>query len=63
LGRRNISNHLGEVPYMPNTGMSVMFEKEIQIQEKNNVVRFNSVVVTETFVEGFLYIIIFLSKY
>lgn len=48
---------------MPNTGMSVMFEKEIQIQEKNNVVRLNSVVVTETFVEGFLYIIIFLSKY
>lgn len=47
--------HLNEVTYMPSSGLPVLFDKEIQMQEEDSFIRFTSVAVTETFLASFLY--------
>lgn len=49
---------------MPSSGLPMLFDEEIQMQEADSFMRFTSVAVTETSLAGFLYrIFFFLAKY
>lgn len=49
------ATRLNEVTNMPSSDLSMLFDKEIQMEEENTFMRFTSVAVRETFLAGFLY--------
>lgn len=54
IGKGKKLTHLNEVTYMPSSGLLMLFDKEIQMQEEDSFMKFTSVAVTETFLAGFL---------